>query len=187
MTGDENPHGAPGDLEIVRAFVNTIDVEAGTETLATPSALTEWLLERELIDPGIHASEGDLARAVEVRAALRAALLTHAGGPVDEGVPEVLTRTARAAGVGLRFASLEEVELHASAPGVIGGLGRILVIAAHAMAEGTWERLKVCLNDECRWAFYDHARNKSAKWCSMAVCGNRMKVRAFRARRMTPP
>jgi predicted RNA-binding Zn ribbon-like protein len=186
MTGDENPQEAPGDLEVVRAFVNTIDVEAGTEGLATPSALTEWLREQDLIDSGAQASENDLARAVEVRAALRAALLGHAGGPVDEDALEVLTRTARAAGVGLRFASLDEAELHASGPGVVGGLGRILVIAAHAMAEGTWERLKVCLNDECGWAFYDHARNKSAKWCSMAVCGNRMKVRAFRARRGTP-
>jgi predicted RNA-binding Zn ribbon-like protein len=54
---------------------------------------------------------------------------------------------------------------------------------AAAMNDGTWSRLKVCMNDECAWAFYDHARNRSGKWCEMSVCGNRMKARAYRARR----
>ena len=51
------------------------------------------------------------------------------------------------------------------------------------MRVGTWERLKVCRNDECQWAFYDHSRNHSGAWCTMAICGNRMKGRAFRTRR----
>jgi hypothetical protein len=34
-----------------------------------------------------------------------------------------------------------------------------------------------------RWAFYDHARNRSRTWCSMDACGNRAKARAYRARR----
>jgi predicted RNA-binding Zn ribbon-like protein len=42
--------------------------------------------------------------------------------------------------------------------------------------------LKICTNDECQWAFYDHSRNRSGAWCTMAVCGNRMKGRAFRRR-----
>ena len=51
-----------------------------------------------------------------------------------------------------------------------------------AMTAGTWDRLKVCRNDECQWAFYDRSRNRSGAWCTMAVCGNRMKGRAFRRR-----
>jgi len=49
-------------------------------------------------------------------------------------------------------------------------------------ADGTWERLKVCLADDCQWAYYDRSRNRSSVWCDMQVCGNRQKVRAFRAR-----
>ncbi|HEX6579263.1 MAG TPA: CGNR zinc finger domain-containing protein, partial [Actinomycetota bacterium] len=30
--------------------------------------------------------------------------------------------------------------------------------------------------------FFDRSKNKSGKWCSMNACGNRAKVRAFRAR-----
>ncbi len=53
---------------------------------------------------------------------------------------------------------------------------------ADAQAAGTWERLKSCPADDCRWAFYDRSRNRSAVWCNMAVCGNRAKVRSYRER-----
>jgi len=61
-------------------------------------------------------------------------------------------------------------------------MGRLLATMYDAMATGTWVRLKACTNDECQWAFYDHSRNRSGAWCTMAVCGNRMKGRAFRRR-----
>jgi predicted RNA-binding Zn ribbon-like protein len=51
-----------------------------------------------------------------------------------------------------------------------------------AMTEGTWQRLKACREDTCQWAFYDRSKNRSATWCSMEVCGNRNKARAFRER-----
>ena len=50
------------------------------------------------------------------------------------------------------------------------------------MADGTWSRLKACRAGTCRWAFYDHTRNRSGVWCTMDVCGNRTKVRSFRER-----
>jgi len=62
------------------------------------------------------------------------------------------------------------------------GLGRLLAIVADAMADGTWPRLKACFRESCRWAFYDHARNRTGRWCSMAVCGNRTKAERYRAR-----
>jgi predicted RNA-binding Zn ribbon-like protein len=58
---------------------------------------------------------------------------------------------------------------------------------AAAAADGTWERAKACRADDCRWAFYDQSRNRSARWCDMAVCGNRTKVRAYRAKRGDGP
>jgi hypothetical protein len=52
-----------------------------------------------------------------------------------------------------------------------------------AVADGTWPRLKACRRDVCGWLFFDRSRNRSARWCQMAVCGNRTKTRAYRARR----
>ncbi len=40
----------------------------------------------------------------------------------------------------------------------------------------------VCSSDTCQWAFYDRSKNRSGRWCSMQVCGNRTKTRAYRAR-----
>ena len=46
-------------------------------------------------------------------------------------------------------------------------------------------RLRACANAECNLFLIDHSRPGTAKWCSMATCGNRMKARAHaqRARR----
>jgi len=67
-------------------------------------------------------------------------------------------------------------------PGLDGALGRLLAIAHGAMHDGTWSRLKACPAEDCEWAFYDSSKNRSRTWCNMAVCGNREKARAFRAR-----
>jgi predicted RNA-binding Zn ribbon-like protein len=57
--------------------------------------------------------------------------------------------------------------------------------SAAALAVLTWDALRVsspgrlrpCANPECRLFLIDHSKPNSARWCSMAVCGNRMKAR----------
>jgi predicted RNA-binding Zn ribbon-like protein len=82
----------------------------------------------------------------------------------------------------VRFDEDGEATLVPESPGVSAALGRILITVVRAMDEGSWGRLKACPNDACRWAFYDHSKNRSGKWCTMEVCGNRMKARTFRQR-----
>jgi predicted RNA-binding Zn ribbon-like protein len=55
------------------------------------------------------------------------------------------------------------------------------------MADGTWGRVKACPGPHCGWLFYDASKNRSRQWCSMAICGNRVKSREFRARRRANP
>jgi predicted RNA-binding Zn ribbon-like protein len=59
-------------------------------------------------------------------------------------------------------------------------VGAVLAAAYAGIAEGTWPRLKACRN--CHWAFYDTSKNRSGTWCSMQLCGNRLKTRRFRSR-----
>ena len=59
---------------------------------------------------------------------------------------------------------------------------RVLLAVRAAQARGTWSRLKLCAGDDCGTVFVDTSRNRSAVWCSMARCGNRAKVRAYRGR-----
>ena len=57
-----------------------------------------------------------------------------------------------------------------------------MAIVAAAVEQGTWARLKACHRDPCFWAFYDHSKNRSGRWCRMEDCGNIEKARAFRER-----
>ncbi|MCC9174882.1 CGNR zinc finger domain-containing protein [Arthrobacter sp. zg-Y179] len=43
-------------------------------------------------------------------------------------------------------------------------------------------RLRPCANNECNLFLIDRSRPGTAKWCSMAVCGNRMKARTHAGR-----
>ena len=176
---------APGELETVRGFVNTRDVDEDVEELATPAALAAWLREHELTgDDGgdVRATAADLRRAIELREALRAHLVAHHGEPLAAGAAATLDAAARRARLGVRFTGADETALAPEAGGVDGALGRLLAIVARAIEAGTWKRLKVCPADSCLWAFYDTSRNRSAVWCDMRVCGNRAKVRGFRER-----
>ena len=66
---------------------------------------------------------------------------------------------------------------------VAPGLLALLLIIRDAQADGSWERLKLCGNPDCRWAFYDRSHSRRGAWCDMASCGNRLKNRNLRARR----
>ena len=174
---------APGDLEVIRAFVNTLDVEDGADDVATPSALVAWLAERGLLEEGTRATRADVARAAGLREAFREVLLGHHGGyEVDPAALRTLEEASRRARVEVRFGPDGIARAQPARGGVDGALGRMLAIVAHAQSEGTWDRLKSCPADNCRWAFYDRSRNRSAVWCNMAICGNRAKVRSYRER-----
>jgi predicted RNA-binding Zn ribbon-like protein len=60
--------------------------------------------------------------------------------------------------------------------------GAVLAAATRLAVLGQWDRVKICPAEDCRWAFYDRSRNHSRTWCSMQVCGNREKARAWRRR-----
>ena len=62
-------------------------------------------------------------------------------------------------------------------------LGEIAASVAELLAHGERARLRLCENPECRWVFYDRGKNRRRRWCDPAICGNRDKVRRFRARR----
>jgi predicted RNA-binding Zn ribbon-like protein len=179
MSSKRDP--APGALELVRAFVNSYDVESGTDELATREALRAWMDDRDLLDKEPITGE-DLRRTAEVREALRSLLLGNAGESLDATSVQVLNRAASDAHLVLGFDSHGRSGLVPDAQGVNRALGRLLATVFTSMVDGSWERLKACLNEGCRWAFYDHSRNRSGKWCTMAVCGNRMKARSYRER-----
>jgi predicted RNA-binding Zn ribbon-like protein len=178
---------APGDLELVRAFVNTVDMEQGEERLESAAALAAWLIEHRLAPDGVRATPRDLEYALELREALRALLLSHnPQSPAPAAAVQALDAAARRARLRLRFDERATAVLESEARGVDGALGRLLAIVHASIAQGTWSRLKACREHTCEWAFYDHTKNRSGAWCNMGVCGNRAKARAYRERRAAP-
>lgn len=175
------PKAAPQPLRLVQEFVNTVDLENDREWLATPADLLAWGRDRGLIEPEASSLRAqDLRRARGLREALRTLIrANNVKVPVGEA-RAVLANAAIRAGFTIRFDS-GTPELVPRATGVDGLLGRILAVTYVALVDGSWARLKGCRN--CRWAFFDESKNRSARWCSMTLCGNRLKTRAYRRRR----
>jgi predicted RNA-binding Zn ribbon-like protein len=175
---------APGELELVREFVNTLDIETGTETeeLSSPRRLRDWLARRRLIPAATKLGESDLARAIEFREALRGLMLANNGGSLRERDVRIVNRATASAELAVRVRDDGRIELEPRGSGLETAIARLAAIVFEATVDGRWQRLKACPADDCHWAFYDHSRNRSGTWCVMAVCGNRSKVRAYRER-----
>lgn len=174
----------PHNLQLVIDFVNTRDVEKDVDQLATPGQLAQWLDDQRLVAdeaPVLRATH--VAQAAALREALRAVLLAHTHGGRDDDAGAELEHVAERGALSVRFAPDGSVQIAPRASGYAGILAQLLVPAAYAAMDGSWKRLKACGADDCLEAFYDQSRNRSGRWCDMADCGNRSKVRAYRSRR----
>jgi predicted RNA-binding Zn ribbon-like protein len=184
VPAEDHPKAAPGELNHIRRFINTLDLEDGSDDIAEPAALRDWLAERDLIDERAELTDADVRQAHAVREALRKLLLANNGDPVDPAAVETVNAAAKGAELQVRFAADGQARLEPVRTGIDAAIGKLLGIAFRAMADGTWPRLKACAyHDRCEWAFYDWSKNRSGTWCDMAVCGNRAKAKAYRDRR----
>ena len=153
------PKAAPEPLRQVQLFLNTVDLHNEVDWLP------DWLAER---------GGGNVARARRLREALRALVLANNGYEDDADARALVDAAARR--VALRVEPEGRVRLESR-----DAVDEVVAIALGAMLDGSWRRLKACRH--CRWSFYDYSPNRSATWCSMQLCGNRDKTRAYRRRR----
>ena len=182
MTGETpqaQPGGrtpAPGPLALVQAFLNThydLQVDHGAEVWRTPEAYAQWLVSHGLLEGTATVSADEHVRALRVRGALR--VLASDDPDARPTALAALTEAGRGAAVEVRFTSDGPAFEAGGTPA--SAVGLMLAITAEAMRDGSWERLKICPGRDCGWAFYDHSRNGSGRWCSMAICGGREKAR----------
>jgi predicted RNA-binding Zn ribbon-like protein len=180
---------APDDLVCVQAFINShydLEFDHGADLFATPAALAGWLERRGLLSGVDRPIAGDDVRqAVGAREALRTlARRNRDPAPRDTTAARAaLNDVARGIPIELRFDDHGPQLRPVGGPGLDRALGTVLAITARSMIDGSWDRLKVCPGEDCGWAFYDHSRNQSGRWCSMSVCGGRSKARAHYRRR----
>jgi predicted RNA-binding Zn ribbon-like protein len=174
---------APGRLAILQAFINShydLVVDPGADLLCTPAGLRSWLAAHGLASPRVPITAHDLERALAVREGLRQLLAGRAGGatPSSGRLRQAVNRAIAGAALELRFSPEGPELVPTGSTGFDRAVASLVAIAARAMIDGSWRRLKVCPGRHCGWVFYDHSRNNSGRWCSMNVCGGREKARA---------
>ncbi|MFE9955209.1 CGNR zinc finger domain-containing protein [Micromonospora sp. NPDC005299] len=174
----------PAAVRLVRDFVNTFEPQVDEESLTTPDALRDWLTERGVLPADARLSPADLAAARTVREGLRAVLLGHAGHPADPGALRRLDEALAAAPVRMTLAGGGARLVPARTGPLDVALAALVDAIRQCAQDQVWTRLKVCDRDTCRWAYYDASRNQARRWCSMAGCGNYVKMRrAYAVRR----
>jgi predicted RNA-binding Zn ribbon-like protein len=165
-------------------FVNT----AHDERLHSVADVVDWLVRARLLARPMRAPHSILAEARQLRGAIDAGVRAAVSGAAPDPAALALVNDWLALG-GSR------TSLHAGADGhpVLSqrptadsprrALGAVALDAARMLGiSAERERLRICAADECAVRFYDRSPGGRRRWCSMALCGNRAKARAYRAR-----
>lgn len=177
-----------------RDYVDLIETErlVGFADLALWARDSEVLTAKEAADLGADAGDAPaaasrvLVRALLLREAMyrifKAAVERWVPGPADLKVLNRELSLAR---------SHEQIAVIAGGFDWVwsregAGLDRVLwpVVrsAVDLLTSPELDRVAQCGGEDCHWLFLDTSRNRSRRWCAMAECGNRAKVRRFRER-----
>jgi predicted RNA-binding Zn ribbon-like protein len=174
---------AGDELELLRQFVNTRQVDTQIDVLDSPDRLREWLSDHGLLANETVIDQIAHKRALEFREAVRSLALANGDTELDANAIATLNRVGADIGLSIAFAANGRGELGPAGAGLDRALGRLYAILYTAMIDGSFERLKGCANDTCLWLFYDESKNRSKKWCDMQTCGNAANARSYRQRR----
>jgi predicted RNA-binding Zn ribbon-like protein len=176
---------APGRLELLQRFVNTHnhDFPHDWDRIGTPEKARAWLRGKGLVAPGDRISDADVARLRELREAIRALAIANHGGQPAAAATESIRRVAGTAQLSVAIDDTGRTALEPPRRGVDGAVATLLGILPEEQLTGQWSRLKGCR--QCEYAFFDRSKNRSAAWCSMSICGNRTKNRAYYRRLRT--
>jgi hypothetical protein len=160
----EAPDEAAADDEFLLAVLNSTPVIDGspTDDLADIDSARAWLL-----DAGGLGTEGELTELRRARSALQR---------IVRGEAPISTLAPMLRGVSYVPAAGEELEWILQVRPE-SKLAVRAILAWDATVKRSPGRLRACANDECQLFLIDHSTANHARWCSMAVCGNRMKAR----------
>ncbi len=192
MSKDSRKFQVPDELANLYDFANTLDVRhfmhygvphrQGDE-LAGPRELGAWMAQRRLSPTAAKVTPAMFETALQLRAGVRAYLACDpaqraTAGEAARSLNEALAgfplvvRAQRDRGMVLGFARDD----------ALAGLSAIAAELYNGSIRGTLDRLKMCAAEECRRVFFDRSKPSTRRWCMSALCGNRIKTRAYRAR-----
>ena len=153
------------DEDLLLAILNSTPVIDGApaDSLADHAAARTWLA-----STGGLGTEAELKQVLRVRTTLQAVVrgdqAADALAPVLAGMTYVPSIAGGRISWTLRGPADRMLAMRA-------------VLAWDTMTRHNPGRLRPCANDECRLFLIDRSKANTARWCSMAVCGNRIKAR----------
>lgn len=177
---------APASAQLIEVFANTVDVELGTDELDTTGKLSAWLTSQGLLDRSRQISAGDHALCLRLRAGIREQLGVHVGDTADATLLAEADEALRELPVliTVRAGTRDRVLTPApELPPVRKAMASLAIAWSRLAITGEAVRLKRCTEHACAWVFWDVSKNRSRRWCSMRVCGNRAKARRYTAKR----
>jgi predicted RNA-binding Zn ribbon-like protein len=167
---------APGGLDLLRHFINTVELPSGPDELDSLPAARAWCLSYGLAPPK---DETHVKLLRGFREALRDLLYANNGEGDAAAAWERLRPFLASTRLSLAVNPERGLEL---SPEDKGPIASLLAIVYESQQLGTWARLRACRKPSCRFAYYDRTKNASRAWCSMATCGNQAKAQRRRAR-----
>ncbi len=155
----------PTDQSFLLALLNTTPVIDGvpSDELGDRAHALDWLA-----NAGGEGSDAEWQLVLKVRAALQAVVRA-------ELPPDVLADDLAGAALVPAIGAGQITWSLTVAPD--RALAVRAILAWDALAKTSAGRLRPCANDECQLFLIDRSRAGTARWCSMAICGNRMKAR----------
>ncbi len=180
-------------------FINTEIIDAGEDTdrLVDIQALIAWLSAADLLNKREAAGalrrwdERERADIFQQAVALRTALRTMVdrivqGRPVPEPSIDAINEVLRK-GLGysqvVRITHRYERQFHRVSQEPASLLVPIAEAALGLLTSANHSLIKKCRNPACILYFHDTSKNHARNWCSMSLCGNRMKVAAHYRRK----
>lgn len=182
-------------------FLNSVatPVDVPVDWIRDGRGLVDWLRQAELVPEAeldtvaARAMPGELDRvadqARDLREWFRGFVMRHMGRPLDASALEGLApinsllerdETHRRIVAHGDHLAWETARRWRSPEALLIPIGEAL---ARLVVEQDFTQVKACQGENCTLLFADHTRGRARRWCSMAVCGNRAKVTAHRARR----
>jgi hypothetical protein len=146
---------APGPLELVQTFANTLGTAAAGDLLANREDAVPWLRGAGLMPADAVVTGSEHSALVRLRDALRDALAAHAAGHPDAGAATRLTRGLADGRLVTTITADGAVKLATAARSVYPSIVAAIAVAiAESDAAGTWPCLALCQHPDCGTAFY---------------------------------
>lgn len=171
----------PGSAaQLIRSFANTVDLEERSDELSTPERLGAWFASARLIERVSDVTEQELRAVLDLRTGIREAL----DADCAPSAHQLSVADAVLAGLPVRISLAPATVVPDPRLSVVDrALVRLGAAWLELVLTGQDQRLKRCAEHTCGWVFWDTSKNRSRRWCSMKVCGNRAKARRYAARR----